>query len=744
MNQGPRVGLLSLSSVLTVCTGLFFIVLALPSFASQIDIAGPPESMAFGEAVSVLPNGNIVVVDSAYSVSRGAVHLLTPDGALISTLAGSQPGDRVGSGGIFVLGNGHYLIRSPHWHNGSISEAGAVTWASGEVGATGVVSSSNSLVGAFREDRVGDDEITLLTNGHYVVSTPYWNSFKGAVTWANGSTGGSGAISPTNSLVGSTSGDYVGVVIPLTNGNYVVSSPNWDDGEAEDVGAVTWGNGSSGSSGHVSPANSLVGGTPGDLAGALAEWFFLPRRNGVFALDNGNYVVASSGWANGSATDAGAVTWANSMVGAVGEVNASNSLVGTHLEDRLGDGGIITLNSGRFVILSPRWDSDADVDVGAATWANGVAPLLGTVTATNSLIGTSLYDLVGFTGIALSNGNYVVVSPSWDNGSTENVGAVTWVDGTLGLAGAVSSTNSLIGSSPDDRVGTLSDEFELKSGVTALDNGNFVVVSSEWDDGEIEDVGAVTWVSGSQGYSGVISPSNSLVGSNANDRVGGVFVQPAPIINGVVPLRNGNYVVRSTLWDNGDVVNAGAVTSCVGATGCVGNISIGNSLVGTRATDQLGFSDILALEDGNFVVNAPFWSNGDFDTQEGAVTWGDGIAGVAGEISVERSLIGTQQHDNVGLGGMKELSDGQYIILSYGWSGPGQVTGAITFASNAAGLAGRIGTDNSIIGLTRSMLSEYNFGYDPERKRFIAGKPNLNVVSIYSLPTGIMFGNGFE
>src|SRR5262249_26317451 len=71
---------------------------------------------------------------------------------------------------------------------------------------------------------------------------------------------------------GSSAYDYVGVsrdsfyfgdgysgVVALSNGNYVVNSPNWDNGAASDAGAVTWGSGTTGVSGVVSSANSLVG-----------------------------------------------------------------------------------------------------------------------------------------------------------------------------------------------------------------------------------------------------------------------------------------------------------------------------------------------------------------------------------------------------------------------------------------------------------------------------------------------------
>jgi Repeat of unknown function (DUF5650) len=54
---------------------------------------------------------------------------------------------------------------------------------------------------------------------------------------------------------------------------------------------------------------------------------------------------------------------------------------------------------------------------------------------------------------ALSNGNYVVNSPQWNNGATAQAGAVTWANGASGLAGAVSTSNSLYGTTANDLVG---------------------------------------------------------------------------------------------------------------------------------------------------------------------------------------------------------------------------------------------------------------------------------------------------
>src|SRR5262249_14417257 len=141
--------------------------------------------------------------------------------------------------------------------------------------------------------------------------------------------------------------------------------------------------------------------------------------------------------------------------------------------------------------------------VGAATWGSGTAGVNGVVSAANSLVGSSVGDQVG--GVtALTNGNYVGLSRFW-NGT---LGAVTWGSGTAGVSGVVSAANSLVGSSAIDQVGS--------GGVTALTNGNYVVLSEFWNGSR----GAATWGSGTAGVSGAVSAANSLVGSSANDRVG--------------------------------------------------------------------------------------------------------------------------------------------------------------------------------------------------------------------------------
>jgi hypothetical protein len=526
------------------------------------------------------------------------------------------------------LSNGNYVVSSPYWDRVGATDAGAVTWGSGTAGVSGVVSVGNSLIGSTTSDWIGNDGVTALSNGNYVVSSQFWDdggtANVGAVTWGSGTTGISGSVLVGNSLVGSADNDRVGTdgVTALSNGNYVVSSRYWDYGPATDAGAVTWGSGVGGINGAVSVTNSLIGST-NDQVG----------NGGVTALTNGHYVVSSPDWDNGGTANVGAVTWGSGTIGISGSVSTANSLVGSSVDDQVGSGRVTALSNGHYVVCSLDWDG-VDTDVGAVTWGSGTAGISGAVSAANSLVGSTASDRIGATITVLSNGNYVVRSPGWSNGLATNAGAVTWGSGTAGISGAVSAANSLVGSTASDMVGV--------SGVTALSNGNYVVSSRFWD-GSVANAGAVTWGSGTSGINGAVSTANSLVGSSLNDRIGG---------GGVTALNNGNYVVRSPSWNSDGAVNAGAVTWGSGTAGVSGAVSAANSLVGSTANDGVG--DVTALSNGHYVVSSPDWDNGGV-ADVGAVTWGSGTAGASGTITVENSVLG-----QAGGGGSSLIFDYDY------------------------------------------------------------------------------------
>ncbi|MFY4782243.1 filamentous hemagglutinin N-terminal domain-containing protein, partial [Aliarcobacter butzleri] len=399
--------------------------------------------------ITILKNNNVVVTNSYQTIgtalNAGIVYLLSSDGTLISTLSGTLYNDKVGYDGIIELSNGNYLVTSRYWSNNK----GAVTFASGDTGIVGEVSSSNSLVGTTNNDKVGYNGITELSNGNYVVRSSNWSNNKGAVTFGSGTSGVSGVVSSSNSLVGTTNGDYVGNngITALSNGNYVVRSTIWSNSK----GAVTFGSGTTGVSGEVSSSNSLVSTTDGDYVG----------DNGITELSNGNYVVRSSSWSNSK----GAVTFGSGTSGVSGEVSSSNSLVGTTAGDYVGDNGITELSNGNYVVLSSSWSNSK----GAVTFGSGTSGVSGEVSSSNSLVSTIDNDKVGYDGITkLSNGNYIVRLSTWSN----NKGAVTFGSGTSGVSGEISSSNSLVGTTAGDYVGD--------NGITELSNGNYVVRSSSW------------------------------------------------------------------------------------------------------------------------------------------------------------------------------------------------------------------------------------------------------------------------
>src|SRR5262249_49769059 len=161
--------------------------------------------------------------------------------------------------------------------------------------------------------------------------------------------------SAANSIVSNNPNDEVGLrdfgfggsnfasiltgITVLPNHNYIVDSNEWTNPNtpASKAGAVTWGNGATGTAGMVSTANSLIGASSGDRIGLQLD----PSTNfGVSGIviipGTSNVIVLSPQWTNRSTggTNAGAITFVNGTTGllvdgtAGGAVGATNSLIG--------------------------------------------------------------------------------------------------------------------------------------------------------------------------------------------------------------------------------------------------------------------------------------------------------------------------------------------------------------------------------------------------------------------------------
>lgn len=778
----------------------------------------------------VLANGNIVIaspLDDLNATNSGAVYLYNSSGSLVSALVGSLANDNVGGvvstnwpygliGGLKELVNGHVIVASENWGGTS----GAVTWMDGMTGLLsdgvsvgGIVSATNSLVGAWAGDKVGHQVIEVANNKVLVV-TPTWSNGgtapdAGAVTWMDGSSGQlsggawGGQVSSTNSLVSNAEGDQVGsggiswLTDNSTYWNYAIRSPLLGSGgvAASALGAVTWMNGATGElsnstagtpvfGGVLGAANSIVGSTPGDKVGTTTltyVYYGTPYSNessGIHVV-SGNLVVASNTWNNGgTAANAGAVTWMNGATGELsnstvaapvygGAVSASNSLVGSTANDKVGTittsiwygtteaSGLIWLPSGNYLVRSPDWNNGGTVaNAGAITWGSGAAGVVGTVSGTNSLIGSTAGDQVGGGGVTLlGNGNYLVRSPNWNyNGAAANAGAVTWGSGTTGVIGTVSSANSIVGSHAGDGVGAgLVDAWTNDPGLVELPNNNYVVVSSRWNGG----MGAVTWGDGTNGTSGIVSGiattgnALSLVGAVGASYVGAQGIQ--------VQAGGSNFVVKSPWFDSYgmlEMLDNGAITWVNGTTGALSNGTFGgavdgtNSLMGGYAYDNVGA--VTALNNGNFLATTPVWNGGSPSTGLGALTWMSGATGKladgsnGGSVSSANSLVGSSGGDMSG-NSLIQLSNNNLLLKNPNWNnGANQDVGALTWMNGATGelsnstalapvYGGVIGTANSLVGAYGGVLA--NLPYPPYSP-YYAGREQIGEAGITELASG--------
>jgi hypothetical protein len=91
---------------------------------------------------------------------------------------------------------------------------------------------------------------------------------------------------------------------------------------------------------------------------------------------------------------------------------------------------VVLLPNGNFVVTDPYYSTETAAFIGAVYLYDG-----DTLALISMLTGTTTYDYVGYNGVTvLSNGNFVVLSPNWN----EYTGAATWVNGISGLSDAVS------------------------------------------------------------------------------------------------------------------------------------------------------------------------------------------------------------------------------------------------------------------------------------------------------------------
>jgi RNase P/RNase MRP subunit p29 len=409
---------------------------------------------------------------------------------------------------------------------------------------------------AAANNQFGTTTVTL-ANGNIVVASPYDDtvaSNAGAVHLYNPFTK-----TVIASFYGDTASDKLGYsgVTALGNNNFVIASYLDNVNSVTDAGSVMLINGATG---------AQIGTT---LAGNAAQDYF--GYDGITALGNNNFVIASSADDVNSVTDAGSVMLINGATGA----QIGTTLAGNAANDNLGRSSVTALGNNNFVIASAYDDVNSVTDAGSVMLVNG---------ATGAQIGTTIAgdtanDFLGYSGVtALGNNNFVIASSADDVNSVVNAGSVMLVNGATGAQ--IGTT--IAGDTAQDSLG--------RSGVTALGNNNFVIASSVDDVNSVVNAGSVMLINGATGA----QIGSTLAGDATSDQLG---------VSSVTGLGNNNFVIASHLDNVNSVTDAGSIRQ-IDTTGT--QVSI---IAGAATNDMSNISVTDASAHNFYVVSLSKFDN---------------------------------------------------------------------------------------------------------------------------------------
>jgi hypothetical protein len=526
-----------------------------------------------GLLLTPLTNGNLVIASTlkhANGVSdSGEVMLINGETGdqIGSSIVGDNVNDQLGGTGITALSNGNFVIASRMDDGNGFTQPGSVMLINGSTGAQ----IGNTIYGDNNFDNIGD-KVKELSNGNIVVASPQADNGAltgvGEVMLINGTTGAQ--IGST--ITGDQGADLLGSkgITELTNGNYVIASPNDDHAGVTDAGTARLVNGTTGV--QVTTIN-------GDDAGDKVA------NNGVVALMNDKFLVISSAEVFGGISNRGSVRFYNANTGA----SVGSIFIGSGPDNFYGSGGAFQLSNGNIVVSTPLYENGIS-DQGSVDLING--------TTMSTHIATLLPPLdinsrFGFSGVRpVGNGNFAVVSQYEDTPSINDVGSVRVFNGATGAQ--VGTT--VFGDNAGDSLGN--------AGVKVLDNGNFIVASKSDDVNGVSDAGSVMLFDGATGA----QIGSAIEGEVTSDELSS---------DGITVLKgNNNYVIASSNVDVNGLADAGSTILVNGSTG----VQISDAVMGDDVGDLLGkaagFGDptIVTLSNGDYlIVNASNDDNGNAD-----------------------------------------------------------------------------------------------------------------------------------
>lgn len=354
------------------------------------------------------------------------------------------------------------------------------------------------------------------------------------------------------------------------------------------------------------------------------------NRFGVRTVELANGNIAIRSFDSSIATQNGAVHLYNPRT-----QKLIKSFYGDEAYDLIGD-TLIPLENSNLVIASNQDNANSNSDAGVVMLINGeTGEQIG-----SSMTGDQSNDRLGEVVVALSNGNFVIASRN-DSDSVNNVnkaGSIRLINGSTGAQ--IGST--IYGDNAFDNFGDR---------VTALPNGNFVVISVNADisdgmGGFISGVGSVALVDGTTGA----LIGTPITGDHPGDTLGR---------SGVHALANGHYTISSS-WDDVDdgmgglLTDAGSVILVNGTTGAAIT-----TMTGDNANDQFGSQGVMSLTNDEFMVTSNY-DDVAGNADAGSVKFFNANTGA--QIGV--TLHGSSANDYFGLGNRFQMSNGNIVITS--------------------------------------------------------------------------------
>ena len=355
--------------------------------------------------------------------------------------------------------------------------------------------------------------------------------------------------------------EFGSAVVQLANGNILVSDPR-DSNVVSGSGAF-----------HLyDPSYSMP----------IASFYQYTSGSGtVTELRNNNFVISTTRFSIENAPSVGSVFLVDGDTGEqIGE-----TIVGDVQFDSVGSGGIVELSNSNFVVASPSDSEGGVMSAGSVQLVDGetgepIGP---------PIVGDVAYDGIGGQVISLTNNNFVVSSPFDNEGGVERAGSLRLVDG---------NTGAQIG---PPLIGDLTNDLSWVR-VTALSNGNYVVIATLDDENGVVDAGSVRLMDGTTGLQIAVVAIGDVTADLFGPEVYGNYFGRTTITE----LSNNNFVVASPHDDENGIVDAGSVRLINGNTG----VQIGATIIGDAANDQLGSAGITELDNNIFIIGSSFDDDG--------------------------------------------------------------------------------------------------------------------------------------